>query len=285
MKKIVLLFVLIGVANFGLAQSSEGVKVIDKMLRAVKGHNTVSATIWKYERCNGNMVESELKFKVQYEPHKVYLYNMLPSSNEGVEVLYIASKSKEEALVNPNGFPYVNMNLDVGGDQLRKPGSGHHQLTILGFRFFGGLIGHYRNVYSGDFDSHIKYHGKVMAAGKTCHKIELYDANFGFVNYTVKANENVLDIAKKLHVSEVMIVEKNSSIDWFDDVKEGDVITVPTSYAKKVFLFVDVNNNLPIELKAYDDIGLYEHYKHTNLVVNPTFNDDTFSSSNSNYGF
>lgn len=174
--------------------------LVNRMDKAIKNHNTLSGTLMKYERWEGEMLESQLQFKCQYSPHKVYLYNLLPTDNKGVEILYDAGQSTTKALVNPNGFPYMNVNLDINGDQLRKKGAGHHPFTIIGFRYFGKLIGYYKNKYSATIHNHLKYHGLVTSNGRSCYKVELKDDNFTYVDYTVKSGQDVIDIAEELNV-------------------------------------------------------------------------------------
>jgi len=55
----------------------------------------------------------------------------------------------------------------------------------------------------------------------------------------------------------------------YDDVKAGQVLRVPTSYAKSIELWIDKELMLPIRQVIFDDKGKYEEYEYRSLVVNP----------------
>ena len=51
------------------------------------------------------------------------------------------------------------------------------------------------------------------------------------INLTLKKGENLVTIARRLRLSEYMILERNSNIKWYDDVKDdGGWICVINSY-------------------------------------------------------
>ena len=66
-----------------------------------------------------------------------------------------------------------------------------------------------------------------------------------------------LEIWRELF-SEYKIKELN---DIGDEVKPGQVIKIPSSYAKKTTLYIDKTNYLPIYHKMEDEKGIYEIYE------------------------
>ena len=103
--------------------------------------------------------------------------------------------------------------------------------------------------------------------------------------YTVKGDEKLIAIAKKLNVNEYSIVDMNDNIDSYNDVSDGQEIYVPNDYAKKMTLYLDKEFLLPVMIKVYDDKGLYETFEYVDLKVNPSFSSDEFTEDYKEYKF
>ena len=106
----------------------------------------------------------------------------------------------------------------------------------------------------------------------------------GYENYTVKEKENVSAVAHNNYVSDYMLMAVNK-LRNYDAVKPGQVIKVPVTYGKKIVLYLDSNNHLPLMQMIYDEAGLYEKYEFKSFVLNPKFTDEDFSPKNKKYGF
>lgn len=110
--------------------------------------------------------------------------------------------------------------------------------------------------------------------------------DFGYEYYTVGDNESITSIARKLHISEYMILEVNPKLnDYFDLLKKGQQLKVPNAYAKDVTLYIDQLYFLPIGIKVLDDKGLYEQYDYHYLQVNPKLEDTEFTTKYKDYKF
>jgi LysM repeat protein len=118
----------------------------------------------------------------------------------------------------------------------------------------------------------------------TCHKVVLNSDDFGYRDYTVAAGETVFSIAKKYNLSEHMILEANK-LKSYTGLTTGQKLKLPTIYAKKTELLIDVATMLPVKTLVYDDQGLYERYEYYNLKLNPTLSANAFSTDNPAYGF
>ncbi|HOU46250.1 MAG TPA: LysM peptidoglycan-binding domain-containing protein, partial [Chitinophagales bacterium] len=126
-----------------------------------------------------------------------------------------------------------------------------------------------------DIASFVKILGSVNYDGKDCWKIEIDDPEYKIIDYTVQPNEkSVWDIGRNRAISEYKIKELN---DIGDDVKAGQKIKIPSSYAKRTTLYIDKSNYLPIYHKMEDEKGIYEIYEFKGLKLGVTLNDDAFN--------
>lgn len=223
-----------------------------------------------------NYYESAVKF--QKKPRKIYLYI------KGIEVLWVEGTNKGKALVKPNSFPYFNLNLDPLGDLMRQ--DQHHSLNEMGYDYFGAIIEYSVNKIGNKFDEFFQLVGEEKINGRLCYKVTINNKDFSYTDYKVGENESITSIARKLHICEYMILEKNKKFkDYFDILKPGEIIKVPTWYCKKVEMYIDKFYFLPISMKIEDDKGLFEEYNYMFLQVNPKIEDAEFTKDYKDYKF
>ena len=256
-------------------------EVIDKMLSSIDRIKTLKYKIKQFERVEGEMLNAVQDIKLSISPFKVYAY--IYSPNEGAEFLWVEGKNDGDAIVNPNGFPYINLNLDPYGKILRK--DQHHTIFELGFEYLAHIIKAALARKDDNFDKYCEYKGSIKWNNIDCHIIVIEYDEFKYVPYVVSAGETVLSIAKKLGLSEYMIVETNPAVDNYDDLNAGQKIKVPNAYAKKTILYIDKRNNLPIYQKMFDEKGLFEIYEFHDLEVNPLILEEEFTKSYKEYDF
>lgn len=223
-----------------------------------------------------NFYESAVKFN--RNPRLIYLYI------KGIEVLWLQGKNNGKALVKPNSFPYINLNLDPMGNLMRQ--DQHHTLNEMGYDYFGNII-EYSMIKIGDkFNDYFSLAGEERINNRPCYKINIDNKDFTYVDYTVGENESITSIARKFYISEYMIVEKNPKFkDYFDILKVGQIIKIPTWYCKTVTIFVDQLYFLPISVKVSDEKGLFEEYNYHFLQVNPKFEEGEFTRDYKDYKF
>jgi hypothetical protein len=229
------------------------------------------------ERTNGKFNNFGSSVKLNRKPRKLYL------TTNGIEVLWTEGTNKGKALVNPNSFPFINLNLDPMGSLMRS--DQHHTINEMGFDYFGNIIAYNARQAGASFEKYFKYEGDEVLNGRSCHKITINNPDFKFISYTVKKGENLVKIARNYRVAEFMILENNPKLDDYDDVKEGDIIKIPNMYAKNVLIYVDKANYLPIGVRVYDHKGLFEQYDYFSLQVNPHFEDAEFTRNYKDYKF
>jgi len=277
-KKFLLIF-LLGFITCLNAQLSNR-EVIDKLIQASEQIKTLKYTMKKWERIDGKLEYGYLLCKLQRNPLKIYIYNYTP--NPGAEVLYFGGN--KTALVNPNKFPYINLNLDIDGSLLRD--KQHHNVTSSGFDYMADLLKNAKKKFANDIDKSLKLEGTIKWNNIDCYKVVMENPRYEIQTYTMQPNETVLQVAQKLYVSEFKIVELNKDI-VSDPLSKapGKTIKVPSDYGKRIVLYIDKKTFLPIVQFVYDEIGLFEQYEYYELEVNPKFPEKEFTKEFEGYKF
>lgn len=252
-------------------------ELIDRIFDAIDNVKTLKYSLQCNERIKGRMQHTESKVKLQINPRKLYL------NIRGVEVLWVQGANNGEALVNPNAFPYINLNLDTYGSLMRK--DQHHTIHEMGYLYLADILKDGLRRSGDNLDKFFKVLGEEKYNGRDCYKLSIAFPDFAWGNYTVKKGENITSIARKLHVSEYMVLENNPKLSSYNDVKEGQVIRVPNAYAKLTLLLIDKEYLLPVNNKVFDDKGLYETYEYYDLQVNPTIAPEEFTKNYKGYHF
>jgi hypothetical protein len=253
-------------------------EIVQKTLRAIHEVKGLKYHLKITERGKKgyNFYESAVKFN--RSPRLIYLYI------KGIEVLWLQGKNDGKALVKPNSFPFFNLNLDPMGSLMRQ--DQHHTLNEMGYDYFAGIIQHTVDKLGERFDEYFELAGEERINNRPCYKIVINNRDFGYTDYRIGEGESITSIARKFHIAEYMILEKNPKFtDYFDILKKGQVIKIPTWYCKTVFLYVDQLYFLPVSIKVMDDKGLFEEYNYHFLQVNPKFDEGEFTRTYKGYGF
>ena len=284
MKKAITLFIILtlslGLLGFSTKQRLPVLsckEVVLKMINAISAVEGLKYNLKITERTKGKYNYFSSSVKLNRSPRKLYL------TTNGIEVLWVHGTNKGNALVKPNSFPYINLNLDPMGSLMRD--GQHHTINEMGFDYFGNIIAYNVLKTENKFDDYFKLEGEEILNGKPCYKFTINNPDFDFMDYIVQKDETLITIARRMHVGEYMILENNKKLDGYKDVKPGQVIKVPTAYAKHVVIYVDKLNFLPVGSRIHDTQGLYEQYDYFNLQVNPKFDDTEFTRNYPGYGF
>jgi len=257
-----------------------GHSIAQKMFHRTASINSLTYVMNKQERIDGKMIKQVSYSKVELSPLKVYVRQIFPK--EGVEVLYVDGPNKK-ALINPNGFPWINIKLNPTEGIMRN--DQHHTIFQSGFEHVVSILQFLCDKYASEIEEMIIYNGIVNYDGKTCHSISLDNPYFKYIDYTVLENEDIEDIAARYKLSEHMIVEYNKNIKDYDDVEAGQVIKIPNDYSPKMLLYIDAEEWVPVRMDVYDDQGLYEKYEYSEVNINPSFTPEEFTPDYSDYGF
>jgi len=252
-------------------------KILNDVLDSIGAIKTLRYNLQCSERIKGVMQHTESKVKLQVSPRKLYL------SLKSPELLWVQGTNGGEALVNPGSFPYMNLNLDPYGSLMRK--DQHHTIHEMGLQYLAEILKDGIKKAGDDVDKYFVILGEEKYNGRACYKLSIAFPAFAWFPYTVKKDETITSIARKLHVSEYMILENNPKVSWYDDVKAGQIIQVPDGYAKLTLLLIDKEYLLPVNNKVYDDKGLFETYEYYNLQVNPPIAAEEFTKDYKDYHF
>lgn len=256
---------------------SKAREALNNLFNSVSKIETMKWNLKVIERIKGKPKYYGSSVKLRVKPQRKLYINI-----KGTEVLWVQGSNSGKALVHASSFPF-NLNLDPMGNLMRN--EQHHTINEMGFNYLSDIIKQILAKSGDKFSDYFKYGGEEDRNNVKCHKILINNPGFGYVNYTVQKGENLITIARKLFVGEYLILENNPKLDDYKDVKEGDVIKVPTAYAKNVVLYIDKLYNVPIGIVVYDDKGLYEQYDYHFLQVNPKITDEEFTKNFKEYKF
>ncbi len=274
-----LLLTLFFVSPLLKAQAVQDIAI--KMFAHTKNIHTLNYTMKKLERIKGKLIMQQSTVKLNRSPLKVYLRQDAPKA--GVEVLYVEGTNNNHAHINPNGFPWVALNLDPYGSIMRE--NQHHTLMNSGFDHVIGVLEYLFVKYQSELHEMVKIEGSVLWDKQNCWAVTLTNKHFKYIHYTVLKGETILTIANKYRLSEHMIMEKNPTVDTYTSVQEGQVIVLPCDYSNKMILYIDKVRFLPLLMKVYDDQGLYEQYEYTNVIVNGAIKTEEFTKDYGDYNF
>lgn len=236
--------------------------IFDNMFDAMKKVRTLRYNLVGEERIGGAYFSGRAQVKITESPYKTYFKNI----DKGIEILY-PDGDENEALINPNGFPYFNLHLDPYGKIMRK--NQHQTIDNLGYGYLSGVLFHSLIRYPDAYEKYVHYMGDTVWDGKACYKVEINFANFTFNPYTITdKGETVEKLAKRYYLNAYEILSFNK-LSWYDDeLSVGQTILLPNAYAKKTILLIRKDLYLPVVTRIYDANGLYEEYSFTNLQVN-----------------
>lgn len=264
-----------------ISQVNAAADIIPRMLSAAEHVRTLTFKLKKAERVNGKMVTGEQDVKYQHAPRKTYAY--LHSPSKGTEVLWIAEANNGKVLVKPTSFPYISVSLSPYGSILRK--NNHHTVHEIGFDYVAAIVRSITQKSGDQFNTYFQFLGEVVFDNRPCFKLLIDYTPYQYTTYTVQAGEDLPAIAKKLLISDFMIMEINPDLDDYDDVKAGQQIKVPNAYARKTILYIDKETYLPVVQKMYDEKGLFSQYEFYNLRLNPMLASEEFSPDYHAYDF
>ena len=256
-------------------------EIAKAMFAKTKSIKTMTYTMRKIERKNGKPVLQVSSAKLNLDPLKVYLRQSEPK--DGIEVLYVAGTNNNNALVNPNGFPWFSVNLDPYGSTMRE--NQHHTLFNSGYDHVISILEHLYVKYNAQIETMTKIDGSIVWENHNCWIVTLSNPYFKYGSYTAQKGETLLTIASKFKLSEHMMLEKNPSIKSYTEPLAGKTLMIPNDYSSKMILYIDKVRMIPLVMKVYDNEGLYEQYEYLSMVINPVIKPEEFKSNYKDYHF
>ncbi len=258
--------------------STQPKKLLATMYDSIQNIRTLRMKVFALERIEKRFLTANSEIKIQTKPRKVYFINRA----RRLEILYDGSTAAEKALVKPNVFPFVPMWLEPSGALMRR--NQHYTIHELGFEFIGKSIALTINKDKAGL-SNFRHKGKVMKNGYSCHLIEYENSQYTYTDYKVGEKETATLIGLKLCVNDYLLRYRNDLLNDFGFLKKGRILRVPTLYCQKAVICIDEKLMLPVSLSLYDDIGLFESYDFSEIVVNKPFRSNEFERDFDGYGF
>lgn len=261
------------------AETSPCREILNNMLDSIRNIKTQQYDLKSTERVDGHLLFAESRIKINEEPKKIYF----KSVEKGIEVLWVENENKGNAIVHSKSVPFMNMDLDPYGAIMRR--NQHHTIFDLGFPYIGQTIATTMIKSSKDFDKHFSYAGMITWNKKECFQLLISYPDYKWIEHITKPGETVSSIARLYNTSDFKIRYKNDLSSYFGAIKEGKRILVPIPYSNRAILFIDKKNCLPVNLKVYDEEGLFEAYEFYNVRINKPFAANEFSKNFKEYDF
>jgi len=267
--------------NFEVVNAQSAKSIIKEMIEQSKQVNTLQYRFLMQERIKGKMVKRTGCVKINNNPYKFYLNQESPLR---MEVLYVTGCNNGKLLISMKDFPWLTISL--GPEESRVRDDQHHSVFEAGFNYVASVLEYLLNKYPDLKETQLKYLGIVTLDEKECYKISFDNSlNYKYINYTVKKGETITDIAKRLKLNDHLIVELNKKVKHLDDIKQGQIIVIPTDYAQKMEIFIDKIKMVPIAMKVFDDKGLYEEFFFLNIKLDAIYDQKEFTHTYKDYDF
>ena len=279
---ILLIAIVLVISSFKGDSSSVLVKTtMADMFAKTADVKTMTFVMKKKERIKGEMVNGEVRVKLNVEPYKVFIEQIDP--DPGMEILFVKNQNNNKAIVYPNGFPWVNVNLDPMGDRMRR--DQHHTILETGFDYVMSILKYEMEEQGESVYSKITVRNNTLFDGRACRDIIYNNPDYKILDYTVKNDETLLRIARKFHLSEFMLLELNPRIENFHQKIEQKEIKISSAYASRLEISLDNKLGVPIAIRVFDNKGMFEAYEYYELKINPTIKPEEFTSSYEGYSF
>ena len=229
--------------TFQNLQAQSTILYFDNMIKSIDTINTLEYEFHAKELIKGEILYTHSIVKLQKEPFCVYNYIIAP--DKGVEVLFV--RENKLALVNPNGFPFINLKLDPYGELIRK--NQHHTLYDTGFDNVKNIVLSVIELLRKSPEKYILNLGVKKINNTECQGLKVVNPDFSFSEYIVQKGENVELIAKKFNLSSYLILQENN-LSFYNDIALGDKILIPNSYGEQFEIWIDLQSSLPIVQKG-----------------------------------
>ena len=232
------------------------------MLDSIKAIKSMSFHLKALERVGDKIFTAESDIKINSNPKMIYFHSV----RKKISVFWKDGANNGNALVKARMTFNATVSLDPYGNLMRK--NQHYTIHELGYVFFAKTLSIAILKGKETIEKKFTYLGKKNLKEKPCFVIMYDDAEFGYFEYKTNKNESVSSIAIKFNVSDFAIRSKNDLHSFYGTIKEGTILKIPNNYCKKIIIFIDEKNMLPMNITTYDEVGLYENYEYENLELN-----------------
>ncbi len=274
--------IVVVLGSHGALHAQDAVGMLEQMQESIGQIHTLSYQVRMTERVNGKTGKCrKARVKLSRDPLRLYYYQIDP--NPGMEILYNPPEYGNAMVINPNRFPWFNLKLNPTGKLVRK--GRHHTIFDAGFGYIGRITGQFLEANRNGSHIHFSLCGDTTFRGVPCKILVIENDAFLFHRYRIKKGETLSTVADAKGLNDYMLLERNQKLDWYDSADPGTRIILPNTYGKRVVYYLGEKNMLPVMVKVYDDISLYETIEFSNIKVNPAFDKEDFLKQNQEYGF
>ena len=255
--------------------------ILNKTVNNIESIYTLKYYITSRERIdNGYKLDKGL-YKISKKPILFYYKQIIPAT--GAEVL-VNSETYPKALVNANKTLLPNLKLSPYGEVLRD--ARHHNLYQAGYDYFKNILISLHDKYKLKWSDIATVEDNIKIGQYNCYKITLTNPYFKIIDYTINEKTTPQQLALKLNICDHHLLQLNSNISSiFQELKIGQTIKIPNSYANKIILYIDKKLYITVKIEVFDNIGLFEEYLFDSIEINPTFKKEEYFSNYKDYGF
>lgn len=268
----------------GEEQEAEATRIETLLAQARQATDAVydyTGVLVKRERFGNKIVEQTIGFKFS-RPFKVYLGFIDP--HEGREGIYVRGWNQNKIRLH-RGSPF-DFNVSWHPRSRGAMKDNHYPITSFGVERMLDFIT--RNVQRGirRGDAAFTLSDGGLVDGEPTWRIEIKTKPGEGRYVTVKADENLWQLAQRTHQNMYVILHHNDKIDSPTDIREGQRVFVPNHYASRGEYFISKQSLLAVKAVSWDHQGrFYESYEFINLDLNPGLTDADFDPDNEEYGF
>jgi len=251
--------------------------LLNKVDSAIASLRTMQLKVSMYARMRGDDYKQLSVFKIQRSPLKIY-YKQFVGNN--IELLYDATVDKHKALVNPDGFPYTSIKLSPTSTRILE--RQHHSVFEADPQF---ILKQIQLVCTKDIQFCEASVSDTLVKGHKYHKVKLVDKQYKLESLQIVRKTTLIDLSKLHGVNYYSLVWFNKDLDVDSELKPGDIVTIPSSYAKSFILLIHPTEFTLRYVEVIDKNGVFEWFEYLEFKRNVTFSLDDFSSNNPNYNF
>ena len=251
------------------------------MFDSVYSVKQIKFEMFSQERVGGEFKKSHAKGAINFEPRKIFIRGFDEDGSLASEVLFIKGTNSNNALISPNGFPFININLDPVGETMRK--DRHFTILEAGGRHLVDMLKKGMVLYESMGNESSRF--EIENISSTEIKVSINNADYKIIQYQVKENETTRKVAFDNGVPEYKIVELNQDVSGYGSLEKGNFIQIPNLYAKKVEIILRAKDLIPMQVRIFDDKGLYSEYVYSVFDTHPNLGSETFNKENPAYTF
>jgi len=263
------------------AQQAEPLELLQQMFDRCREVNMLEYTMDKQERVDGKMTRQRSFIRLHRDPFKIYLRQEVP--RDGLEALYLEGANKDRILVNPNGFPWINLNLAVHSGLVRR--DQHHTIDHSGYDYFIKVLSGSLQDESARQMAKMTCSSEIRWLDEPCWRLHILNPLYEEKKTRIGSDISLTNLSDSLHLCEYKIVELNRGLKPGEMVPAGSELVLPSHYAKEISIYVSTRHQLPVTFEVRDEQGVYERYDFLDIQVDPDLEQGEFDPDYSAYAF